>query len=227
MLRKIINFSILTLRKNSLNRILQIDFVKNKSLFGKVLEFGTKKNSSKRFSKFTINNHVDEYFFADKNFQEKDIDLYHKVEDLEKKLSYPNENFDHVLVFNVLEHVYDFNNCIDEIFRTLKKNGKIIGGVPFFYRVHNAPNDYYRYTSQSLEKKLIQCGFKNVSVKQIGFGPFTVCYATLFDYFRFIPFLNNIFLLITLFLDRFLQFFIKTKLSNQYPITICFEGEKK
>ncbi len=226
MLRKIIDFSIFTLKKNSLNRILQIEFIKNKSINGKVLEFGTSKNSSKKFSNFTKNSENTEFYFADQNFKENQLDEKHSREDLEKKLTYPDENFDNILVFNVIEHVYDFNNSINEIYRVLKKNGKIIGSVPFLYRVHGAPNDYYRFTAQAIEKKLINTGFKNVSVKQIGYGPFTVCYAMLFDYLKIIPLLNNFVLLISIVIDKILQNFIKTKLSKQYPITVCFEGDK-
>ena len=74
MLRKIIDFSIFTLKKNSLNRILQIEFIKNKSMNGKVLEFGTSKNSSKKFSNFTKNTENTEFYFADQNFKENQLD---------------------------------------------------------------------------------------------------------------------------------------------------------
>ena len=205
---------------------MQIQFIKNKRLNGKVLEFGTSKNSSKKFSKFAKNTEYTEFYFADQNFKEDQLDEKHNREDLEKSLSYPNENFDNILVFNVLEHVYDFSNSVNEIYRILKKNGKIIGSVPFFYRVHGAPNDYYRFTAEAIEKKLIDTGFKNVCVKQIGYGPFTVCYVMIFDYLKKIPLLNNLILLISIFIDKILQNFIKTKLSDQYPISICFEGDK-
>ena len=83
MLRKIIDFSIFTLKKNSLNRILQIEFIKNKSMNGKVLEFGTSKNSSKKFSNFTKNTENTEFYFADQNFKENQLDEKHSREDLE------------------------------------------------------------------------------------------------------------------------------------------------
>jgi len=226
MRRKIINFSILTYNKNSLNRILQIEYIKNKLINGKVLEFGTTLKSSKRFTHFTKNNENIELFFADKNFKDKEMVNNHNQEDLEKILTYSNNYFDNVLLFNVLEHIYDFNNSLSEIYRILKKNGKLIGSVPFFYRVHGAPEDYYRFTSQVIKKKLIEIGFKDVSVKQVGYGPFTVCYVMIFDYFKIIPLLNNFLLLTMIFFDKILQRFVKTKLSDQYPISICFEGKK-
>jgi len=216
----------MTFKKASLNRILQIDFVRNVNLTGKILEFGTNLNSSKRFSLFSKIQEPNELFFADKSFSENLIDKHHSYEDLEKKLSYNDSKFNNVLVFNVLEHVYDFNNSINEIFRILNIGGKIVGAVPFFYRIHNAPNDYFRITSQALEKKLTETGFKNVTVKELGFGPFTACYALLFDYFKYIPLFNNLFLIITIGCDKFLQIFVKSRLGNQYPISICFIGEK-
>ena len=48
----------------------------------------------------------------------------------------------------------------------------------------------------------------------------------IFDYLKKIPLLNNLILLISIIIDKILQNFIKTKLSDQYPISICFEGDK-
>ena len=139
-----------------------------------------------------------------------------------------DNSIDTVIIFNVLEHVFDVKNAFVEINRCLKTNyGKIIGSTPFIHRVHGAPNDYNRYTKQFIEKILELTNYKNIEVENIGYGPFTSAYTMLFDYFKFIPFLNNIVLTFCLIFDGLISLFVKTKTNDIYPVTICFSGEKK
>ena len=85
----------------------------------------------------------DEKFLSDKNFF---------VEDLEKKLSFKDNSFDNIVIFNVLEHVFEMNNAVSEISRCLNTNGCIIGSTPFLYRIHNAPGDFTDIQSNLLKK---------------------------------------------------------------------------
>ncbi len=148
-------------------------------------------------------------------------------EDLETKLNLENESFDNVIVFNVLEHVYDIKNAFKEINRCLKKNSHIIGSTPFLHRVHGAPNDYSRYTKDFIEKILYDSNFCDIKVENLGYGPFTGAYTILFDYTKFIPFLNNFILTFSLLIDYLIDLIVKTKTHDIYPVTICFSGKKK
>jgi SAM-dependent methyltransferase len=213
-----------TFLKKSLNRIFQQLYSKNRTISGEILEFGTNKNSSKKFTKqFNISTnskifYADNYILNDKNFFK---------ENLESKLSFSQNKFDNILIFNVLEHVYDFNNAVKEINRCLKKDGKIIGSTPFFHRVHNAPGDYSRFTKQYITRSLEINNFQCEEIINYGFGPFTAAYTVIFDVTKKIPFLNNILLSIFMLLDLIISKFTNSDLKDIYPITICFRAKKK
>jgi len=212
-----------TFKKKSLNRILQEIQTKNEIAYGKVVEFGGSKNSSKNFTNFINLKKNDQIIYSDKFPKHDSI----RKEDLEKNLNFETNSIDSILIFNVLEHVFDVNNAFFEINRCLKNNGKIIGSTPFIHRIHGAPNDYNRYTKQFLEKVLENNNYKNIKVKNLGFGPFTSCYSIVFDYFKFIPFLNNLVLSLCFIFDFFINLIVKTDLKDIYPIAIFFSGEKK
>ena len=213
-----------TFRRKSLNRILQEIYVQKKIANGNVIEFGAEKGSSKNFINHIKKKDLINIIYSDKYPKDNQT----RIEDLEKKLTLDSNSLDAVIIFNVLEHVFDVKNAFIEINRCLKQDsGKIIGSTPFIHRVHGAPNDYNRYTKQFIEKILELTNFKNIKVENLGFGPFTSAYTILFDYLKLIPFLNNIILTLCLIIDKIINFFVKTETSDIYPITICFSGAKK
>ena len=213
----------LTLLKTSLNRIFQQIFSKNITLDGKIIEFGANKNSSKSFINFLKISNKENVFFADKqDVQNGDT----TIEDLETRLSFKDNSYNNVVIFNVLEHVYNVDNAIKEIYRSLEVEGKIVGSTPFIHRIHYAPEDYNRYSEQFLSKILFKNNFKNISVEAFGYGPFTAAYAMIFDYTKLIPLLNNLILTICILIDKFIGLFTKTDLKKIYPISICFSAKK-
>ena len=50
----------------------------------------------------------------------------------------------------------------------LKKGGRLFISVPFLYREHETPNDYYRFTSYGVRKILKQKHFSVTLCKKIG-----------------------------------------------------------
>jgi len=93
---------------------------------------------------------------------------------LEKELPFHNNSVDNVILFNVLEHIYNPYKVLEEIYRILKKNGKVYTSIPFMIYYHPSPRDYNRYTKEKLER--IFDGFHIETFETIG-GFFTV-----FDY---------------------------------------------
>ena len=213
----------LTFQKVSLNRIFQQMFAQKIYADKRIIEFGAYKNSKKNFTNFINIKNKENIVYADK--QDYNDNKFFK-ENLEGKLSFKDDSFDNVIIFNVLEHVYDANNAIKEIYRCLDSNGRIIGSTPFIHRIHNAPGDYNRYAEQFYEKILKKNNFKDSSIEVYGYGPFTACYVMIFDYTKLIPFLNNLILFFCIFLDSILSIFVKTSLKKIYPITICFSAKK-
>ena len=61
-------------------------------------------------------------------------------------IPYSNNYFDFILIQAVLEHVYDPNLVVREIYRTLKNNGLVYAETPFLQHVHEGAYDFTRYT---------------------------------------------------------------------------------
>ena len=92
---------------------------------------------------------------------------------INEKIPIKDKSFDICLMFNVLEHIYDWHFIFGEVRRLLKENGKIYLIIPFIYPIHAAPNDYVRVTSSYIEKFLDKSQFNNINVYPITYGPFT------------------------------------------------------
>jgi SAM-dependent methyltransferase len=65
-------------------------------------------------------------------------------------LPFATEQFGIVLCTEVLEHVCEPSQVIAEIGRVLKPGGTCILTTRFCYPIHDAPRDFYRFTSFSL-----------------------------------------------------------------------------
>jgi SAM-dependent methyltransferase len=95
------------------------------------------------------------------------------VADLEWTFPFKDECVDTIIAFNLMEHIYDFNNFTHECFRVLRDNGMLYIFVPFLVRFHPDPKDYFRFTSQALSKILTNTGFEIKCLEEVGRGPFT------------------------------------------------------
>lgn len=91
--------------------------------------------------------------------------------DLNQPLPFDAERFETVLLADVLEHIAEPAHLIREIARILSPDGKLIVLVPFLYRVHEAPHDYYRYTEFALERLCGQAGLEIVEMEPYGGYP--------------------------------------------------------
>lgn len=94
--------------------------------------------------------------------------------DLEKPFAIDTGSQDFLLLFNVLEHLFDYSNCLRESLRVLKPGGTLVGAVPFLYRIHPDPDDHFRYTKSTIVRLLSEIGYETVVVDALGRGPFTV-----------------------------------------------------
>jgi SAM-dependent methyltransferase len=61
-------------------------------------------------------------------------------------IPFQNDSFDGVIVQAVLEHVVDPQNCVEEVYRVLKKNGLVFADTPFMQQVHGGCYDFTRFT---------------------------------------------------------------------------------
>ena len=206
----------------SLCRILQNIECDRISLSGNIIEFGAEPLSKNNFSSIVKKIKVKKIDFSDKFIKKAGV----INADLNEKTSLKKNYYNNVLLFNVMEHLINIDNAKKEIKKILKKNGKLIGSTPFLYRFHGAPSDYLRFTKPFLNI-FLKKDFKVLEVKNLGFGPFCLCYSFLFDFTKKIPFLNLIIFPITFLLDAILNFFVKYDLKDIYPIALFFYVKKK
>lgn len=85
--------------------------------------------------------------------------------DLNRELPFLNEVVDHVVMFEVLEHLAEPDRALEEAFRILRHGGSLNLSVPFQWWLHEPPWDYQRYTCYGLEYRLRKAGFSNIVVE--------------------------------------------------------------
>ena len=208
----------LIFNKFSILRVLQILEVRKLSIQGSILDVGGRRTS----------NNVTNYILYQKNviyldkFSDDKRDL--KV-DLEKLNSRPDYQFDNVFLINVLEHIYNFNNCLNNCYSFLRKGGNFFGSTPFMFRIHSSPNDFFRFTEQSLRRSLESAGFINIKISVLDGGIFICFYNSLSIITQKIPLFNNILLFFIKFLEKIVFIFSK-KNKEIYPVGYFFSAQK-
>jgi SAM-dependent methyltransferase len=146
-----------------------------------ILDIGT----SERFAKelrpykdwFTGKNYLAGGYNPKNNFGEYNCDLHIDIENI----PYEDNTVDSIICIEVLEHVSNPFNAIEEIYRTLKPGVKVFLTTPFLLGYHGKTNksknsshshdeypDYFRYTHEGLE--LLFKDFANVKVEVLN-GP--------------------------------------------------------
>lgn len=91
--------------------------------------------------------------------------------DLTEDLPFPDNEFDTIILADVLEHVPRPERLWREMARVLSGNGKVIMNVPFYYWLHEQPHDYYRYTEFALRRFVAEAGLRLIELDAIGGAP--------------------------------------------------------
>jgi hypothetical protein len=188
-----------TLKGKSLSRTLQNIFLSKIEISGQTMDLGarSKKSSYYRFLKIKPDTIV---IFTDLHpTQEGVLKL-----DLIKKFPVQENSKDFLLLNNVLEHIFEYQTCIDESFKALKPGGKLIGVVPFMRGIHLDPDDYFRYTSSSLKKIFKNSGFTHVEITPLGFGPISTGVSQ-YAWIARIKLLTAAILMVSIFADKILN----------------------
>jgi len=93
-------------------------------------------------------------------------------------------SLDGMLCTQVLEHLPEPKQVLDEFARVLKPNGTLWLTVPLTWYMHEIPNDFYRYTPWGLRYVLERSGFVDVEVRPMNDSPGTI--AELLRHLRWI-----------------------------------------
>lgn len=161
----------------SLLRIEETKALSELVLNGKVLDLGGEKGAYYQ----RIIKGKNDFFVVNLDNKTKP-DLFY---DLEKNLPFKDCEYDHIIIVNVLEHIFSFKNLISESYRIVKNDGTLCVVVPFMFPFHASPRDYFRYTETSLKQILTDCGFVNVEIRALGSGIFALAFLS-FD--RLMPY---------------------------------------
>jgi ubiquinone/menaquinone biosynthesis C-methylase UbiE len=103
-------------------------------------------------------------------------DIFH---DLEEPLPVASASYDHVLLINVLEHVFNYRQLLAEAARAVKPGGTVVIIVPFLFPIHPSPSDYWRFTAETLRKECALAGLTIDTLAPLGGGVFSARYLLL------------------------------------------------
>lgn len=124
-------------------------------------------------------------FGVEPNSGAKELALKKGISLQENTFSFPDEEFDVITLWHVLEHVPDLENQINELFRILKKDGLLVIAVPNFkshdakvYEEHwaafDVPRHLYHFSRTSIQKIFSEFQFQVVEEKGLPFDSFYV-----------------------------------------------------
>ena len=76
-----------------------------------------------------------------------------RIEDAHR-LTFEDRSVGTLLAFEILEHLRDPRSAVSEAHRALNNNGLLAVSVPFTYRIHGFPSDYWRFTASGVYELL-------------------------------------------------------------------------
>ena len=206
----------------SLVRTFQNLYLSKFALRGDVLDVGAKDGQSSYYRFIDISDC--DITFCDYASNNPDV---LKI-DLEKLLPLEDQKYDAILLMNVLEHIYNYQNLCNEIYRILKPGGRLIGTVPFLVPYHPDPYDHFRFTHTSVKRILIESGFRDVQVTPLGCGILTSGIDLMAQLIKFKP-LKYLTWKIAIWADRFIAAYSGSKGDNtrlQYYSSVGFIATK-
>lgn len=92
------------------------------------------------------------------------------IGDLMRMPQVPSARYDTVVCHQVLEHLAEPGAALAEMRRVLKPGGRLIVSVPHLSRLHELPNDYFRYTPHGMRSLLEVTGYAVTELRTYG-GP--------------------------------------------------------
>jgi SAM-dependent methyltransferase len=83
-------------------------------------------------------------------------------------LPFRSETFNAALLIVTIEHLCEPGCALAELGRTLAPGGKLLVAAPLEWETHQAPHDYFRYTSFGLAYLLEKAGFEITELRAAG-----------------------------------------------------------
>jgi SAM-dependent methyltransferase len=123
---------------------------------GKTLDIGCGKKPYQEY--FDSTEYIGLEIDTPDNRQDKTADFYYDG----SSFPFADSDFDSIVCNEVLEHVFEPDQFVQEINRVLKQGGYALLTVPFAWDEHEQPFDYARYSSFGLKFLLQKHGFEVV-----------------------------------------------------------------
>lgn len=173
-----------------LNRKALVREIKNNKnyVYGKVLDFGCGNKTFKKCFDYEeyIGVDIEESGHSHKNEQ---IDIYYDG----KKIPFSDNYFDSIFTSEVLEHVFNIDEILNELNRVLKCKGNIVLSIPFSWDEHEQPYDCARYTTFGIKYLLEKHGFKIVKIQKTNNHiEVIIVNINLYIYYLLLPIRSNI-----------------------------------
>ena len=132
------------------------------SMKGDVLDFGC---GSKPYEHLFLN--AKSYVGVDieksgHNHENSKIDYFYDG----RSLPFKESEFDAVVSFEVLHHLFNLSEITKEIHRVIKPGGNLLITIPFAWDEHEQPFDFARYTSFGITSLIEEAGFHVISVEK-------------------------------------------------------------
>ncbi|BAY91944.1 MULTISPECIES: class I SAM-dependent methyltransferase [unclassified Tolypothrix] len=149
------------------------------------------------------------------------------VFDLNDRLLLESEQFDTILLTDVLEHIANPEFLINEITRLLKPGGHLILTVPFFYWIHEQPHDYFRYTEFCIKRFCENNKLNVILLEPYGGAPEIILDIVAKNLMDVSPMLCKIHCNVsTLFINSYIGKKISTKTSKSFPLGYSLIAQK-
>jgi SAM-dependent methyltransferase len=147
---------------NSAIRVLEYEILETLALSGKVLDIGG--GDTARYAQYL----PDGIDLSSVNIDESISPTYLIAAD--GGFPIPDDSFDAAICFNTLEHIYDAVHTLSEAHRVLKPGATLNITVPFMFRIHGHPDDYFRATPSWWRETLHRVGYSKVALQPLVWG---------------------------------------------------------
>ena len=127
---------------------------------GKVLDVGC--GTKPYQDMFRFNEYIGLEYDSAANRISKKADFFYEGD----KFPFKENEFDSIICNEVLEHVFNPEDFLSEIYRVLKPGGNMLMTVPFLWDEHEQPYDYARYSSFGLKHLLNETGFEIIEARK-------------------------------------------------------------
>jgi SAM-dependent methyltransferase len=85
-----------------------------------------------------------------------------------RTMPFETASIDCAIATEVFMHCEDVESVMRETARVLKPGGRLFFTLPFFWAIHDAPRDQYRYTPFALQRHLGNAGFGDIALRAHG-----------------------------------------------------------